>query len=248
MQHTRSSSLKTIQLNANYLWFITLSYTVVMLLSNWFDARLIHLFGLTTDAGTIIFPLTFILSDLITEVYGYKQARRAIWCGFLFNAVFILYGQLIIHLPSPDYPTNNALFDALLSTNMRIIIASTISYLCAEPINSIIMATLKIKTHGRFLGFRFIASTAIASLVDSFIFGYIAFVNVMSNDHLFSLILTMWLVKVLIEVMGLPISIYATIKLKQCEKLDIYDKGTQFSLFNLDISYPVENNEYAIKK
>src|SRR3990167_4672910 len=119
-----------------FLWFLTLTYSMVIVLANWFDPRLIKIFGLTTDAGTLIFPLTFLLSDLITEVYGYKNARRAIWCGFLFNALFILYGQLVIHMPSPDYHTNNAMFDTLLATNVRIIIASCLSYLISEPLNS----------------------------------------------------------------------------------------------------------------
>src|SRR5688572_13040806 len=86
-----------------YLWFLVLSYTMVLVLANWFDARLIQIFSFNTDGGTLIFPLTFLLSDLITEVYGYQQARRAIWCGFLFNIFFILYGLAITHLPSPDF-------------------------------------------------------------------------------------------------------------------------------------------------
>src|SRR5687768_10986229 len=90
-----------------FLCFITLSYTMVLVLSNWFDARLVRIWHLDTDAGTLIFPLTFLLSDLITEVYGYKYARRAIWVGFLFNVIFFAYGQLIINLPSPAYATNN---------------------------------------------------------------------------------------------------------------------------------------------
>src|SRR5579883_2959033 len=122
------------EFESNYLWFLTLSYTMVILLANWFDPRLIKIFNLTTDAGTLIFPLTFLLSDLITEVYGYKHARRAIWCGFFFNAIFIAYGQLIIHLPSPDFAANNAMFDTLLAMNVRILLASAISYLVAEPL------------------------------------------------------------------------------------------------------------------
>ena len=72
-----------------YLGFLILTYCMLMVFSNWFDPRLIDLFGLNTDAGTLIFPLGFLISDLITEVYGYKQARRAIWCGFLFNFLFL---------------------------------------------------------------------------------------------------------------------------------------------------------------
>ncbi len=233
-----------IQLKPNFLWFLTLTYTMVIVLANWFDPRLIKILGLTTDAGTLIFPLTFLLSDLITEVYGYKHARRAIWCGFLFNALFIVYGQLVIHMPSPDYPTNNQMFDTLLATNIRIIIASGISYLISEPLNSYVMSKLKIKMQGRFLGVRFISSTVIASGVDSFIFSVIAFYGVMSNVNLFYLILTMWFIKVLIEVAGLPISIRLAKKLKQTEKLDIYDKNTNFNVFKLDTKYVENDNAF----
>ncbi|HSW69302.1 MAG TPA: queuosine precursor transporter [Gammaproteobacteria bacterium] len=238
------SYTNVIQLKPNFLWFLTLTYAMVIVLANWFDPRLIKIAGLTTDAGTLIFPLTFLLSDLITEVYGYKHARRAIWCGFLFNVLFIFYGQIVIHLPSPDYPTNNALFDTLLATNIRIILASSISYLISEPLNSYVMAKLKIKMHGRFISIRFLASTLFASGVDSFIFSSIAFYGVMNNSNLISLIITMWFIKVMIELIGLPLSIKLTQKLKQAEKIDIYDYKTKFNIFNLDANYDGSNNLY----
>jgi len=236
-----------LSLKPNFLWFLTLTYAMVIVLANWFDPRLIKVFGLTTDAGTLIFPLTFLLSDLITEVYGYKHARRAIWCGFLFNALFIIYGQLVIHMPSPDFPTNNAMFDNLLSTNIRIIIASAISYLISEPLNSFVMAKLKIKMQGRYLAIRFLSSTLFASGADSLIFSVIAFYGVMSNINLIYLILTMWLIKVLIEIMGLPISIRLTNRLKKMEGLDIYDRNTNFNIFKLETHYSTKDNDFIDK-
>lgn len=236
-----------IKLNANYLWFLTLTYAMVIVLANWFDPRLIKVFGLTTDAGTLIFPLTFLLSDLITEVYGYKHARRAIWCGFLFNILFILYGQLVIHMPGPDFASNNELFDTLFATNTRIIIASGMSYLAAEPLNSLMMAKLKIRMNGRYLGIRFVISTILASGVDSFIFGMIAFYGTMTNHNLFYLIVTMWFIKILIEIAGLPLSIRLAKKLKKTEKMDIYDKRTNFNIFKLDANYMEKDNEFGAK-
>lgn len=234
-----------IQQSPNYLWFFSLTYAMVIVLANWFDPRLIKVFGLSTDAGTLIFPVTFLLSDLITEVYGYKHARRAIWCGFLFNAIFILYGQLVIHMPGPDYPTNNEIFDVLLATNSRIILASAISYLISEPLNSITMAKLKIKMHGRYLGVRFVLSTIVAAGADSVIFGSIAFYGTMSKVNLFYLIASMWFIKIVIEVLGLPLSIRLAKRLKKAEKLDIYDKGTKFNIFSLDANYTNKNNEFS---
>ncbi len=236
---------KLISTQPKYLWFLTLTYSMVIVLANWFDPRLINIFGLNTDAGTLIFPLTILLSDLITEVYGYKHARRAIWCGFLFNALFIIYGQVIIHMPSPNYPTNNTVFDTLLATNVRIILASAISYLSSEPLNSFVMAKLKIKTKGRYLGIRFVLSTIVASGTDSTIFSIIAFYGVMSDSNLIMLALTMWFIKVFIELIGLPISIRLTKKLKKMEQLDIYDKQTNFNILSLDTNYTARDNEFG---
>ncbi|CEG58108.1 queuosine precursor transporter [Legionella fallonii] len=228
-----------------FLWFLILSYSMVIVLANWFDVRLIRIFSLDTDAGTLIFPLTYLLSDLITEVYGYQHARRAIWCGFLFNAVFILYGQIIIHLPSPDYALeNNHKFDEIQAMNIRIIIASALSYLCSEPLNSMLMAKLKIYYSGNKLAMRFIASTCIASAVDSLLFGIIAFGGLMDNHYLFFFITNMWGFKVFIEIIGLPLSLYLTRQLKQKEGLDIYDKKTNFNLFSLKVDYTEQNNQY----
>lgn len=242
--HNNFAIAEAIRLQPSHLWFLTLTYVMVIVLANWFDPRLIDLFGLVTDAGTLIFPFTFLLSDLITEVYGYKYARRAIWCGFLFNALFIIYGQIIIHIPAPNYSTQNDMFDALIATNIRIIVASAISYLISEPLNSLVMAKLKIKMHGRYLGIRFIMSTLIAAGVDSLFFGFIAFYGTMKDKHLISLIFTMWFIKIAIEILGLPISIRYAKKLKKYEQLDVYDKKTKFNIFSLDTYYTTEDNEF----
>ncbi len=235
-----------IQQYPQLLWFIQLSYTAVILLANWFDIRMIKIGSIETDAGTLIFPFTFILSDLITEVYGYKFARRAIWVGFMFNFVFVLYGQLIIHLPSPDYAlATNDKFDSLLGFNARIIIASTISYLCAEPLNSFIMAKLKLKTGGRLMWLRFVSSTAVAALFDSFLFGTLAFYGTMPVSDLLIFNGTMWAIKVFIEICGLPLSLSLARRLKRHEELDMYDVGTKFSLFTLEASYAKSNNHYS---
>lgn len=232
-----------IKVTPRFLWFIMLSYSMVLVMANWFDARLIHLFGLNTDAGTIIFPLTFLLSDLMTEVYGYKHARRAIWAALMFNLLFLAYGQMIIHLPSPSYALhNNQEFDRLFGMNIRIVIASTLSYLAAEPLNSYVMAKLKISSKGRYMGMRFIASTWVASAVDSTVFTVVAFYSLMNSWEMFYFIITMWFIKVFVEVIGLPISTYLARKLKRAEGLDIYDKRTNFNFFRWEAEYSQEDN------
>lgn len=237
------------QSQPRFLWFLTLAYSMVLVFANLFDPRLVSIFGLITDAGTLIFPLTFLLSDLITEVYGYKQARRAIWVGFLFNILFILYGQLVIHMPNPSYPTHNEAFNVLFTLDTRVILASLVSYLCSEPLNSYVLAKLKIKTKGKHMSLRFVASTVVASGFDSFVFGITAFYGVIGNNSndLLTLILTMWLIKVFIEICGLPLSLKCANALKSAEQLDIYDSNTNFTIFALDYRYGAQQNKFGNK-
>lgn len=225
-----------------FLWFLISSYTMALVFANFFDPRIVNIFGVITDAGTIIFPLTFLLSNLITEVYGYKHARYAIWLGFLFNSIFIMYGQIVIHLPNPPYPTHNDLFTTIFALDIRIMLASSVSYLCSEPFNSYVLAKLKVKTNGKFMPLRFVLSTLVASGVDSFIFGSLAFYGNINNDDLLHLILTMWFLKVGIEILGLPVSLNIAKKLKRKEKMDIYDFDTKFNLFSLEHDYTLKNN------
>lgn len=238
---------KALQIKPKVLWFLTMAYAMVLIFANIFDARLVQVGGVLTDAGTVIFPLTFLLADVMTEVYGYKHTRRAIWCGLLFSLLFVAYGQLITHLPSPDFATQNALFDTMFKINERVILASFLSYICAEPLNSVLIAKLKMKLAGRYMAGRFVFSTVIASAVDSTIFTFLAFYGTLRQDHLWQLILTMWLIKVAIEILGLPLSVWLSNKLKRVEALDVYDKDTRFNIFSLNVTYATENNAFQDK-
>ncbi len=226
------------------LWFLTLCYTMALVFSNWFGPRIVQIFSVTTGGGIIIFPLTFLLSDLITEVYGYKNARRAIWYGFLFNIIFLIYGQIVIHLPSPSFATQNSNFDALFSANARMVIASLISYFIAEPLNSYLLSKLKILTNGKYLSVRFVFSTLVSSSLDSAIFSMIAFYGVFSNKDLLVLAVSMWLLKTAIEILGLPLSMWLVSYLKKREQVDIYDRSTNFNLFKIETAYPEKANEF----
>lgn len=210
---------------------------MVLVFANWFEARLILIGDLVTGGGTLIFPLTFLLADVLTEVYGYKQTRRAIWAGFLFNILFVAYGYLITLLPGPDFYQNNTYFNEIIHIDARIMLASLVSYLCSEPLNATLIAKLKVKTKGQHMAFRFVFSTVIASGVDSVLFNALAFYNTMPLTKLVNFTIVLWLLKVVIEVIGLPFSVYLAKKLKKFENLDIYDDSTNFTLFSFEASY-----------
>lgn len=213
-------------------------------MSNWYDARLISILGLVISPGTLSYPLSFLISDSITEVYGFKKARLAIWTALFFNLLFILFGQLIIQLPSPTFSTDNESFDKLLSLNFWIVCASFISCIVSEPINSFLIAKLKIYLNGRYVGIRFISSTIIATFLDTILFVSIAYHNEVNYLNMIKMVLNVWWIKVFIEIIFLPFSIRITKWLKQQEQTDIYDYQTNFNIFSLDSTYRSENNRY----
>jgi len=215
-------------------------------MSNWFDFRLIDFFGLTVLPGAIIFPLNFLISDIITEAYGYKKARLAIWTAFLFNLLFLAYGQIIAYLPSPSFAAhNNAIFDKILTVNFFVMLGSFLSYLISEPLNAYIVSKLKIKFNGEFMGVRFITSTVIASFFDSIIFTTVAFGHVYNAYHVIQIIFSIWITKVVVEILIVPISVRLTKILKVKERVDVYDYNTNYNIFRLDSEYPTKNNKFS---
>lgn len=219
-------------------FLLQLAYCVALLLANWFDPRLISFGNAVVDAGTLIFPFTYISADILTEVYGYKYSRITIWLGFIVNLFFLLYGQLIAILPSPAFAvaTNHA-FDQFFQMDLRVIVASFISYFCAEPLNAMLIAKLKIKFRGQYMAARFLGSTIIASAVDTVLFSLIAFYGVIPQARLTGFILTLWSAKIIIELTVLPFSTKLSKRLKHSEQIDRYDVNTRFTLFSWETRY-----------
>lgn len=219
-----------------YLWMLISGYTLVFFLSNWFDPRLISFLGLNTGAGSLAFPFTYLISDVITEVYGYKHARIALWTALLSFFIFILYDQwvatfLIINDSRIDLYT-------FLLVNNRILLASIFSYLVTESINCYFVAKLKIFLNGDYMGIRFIASTLIAYTFNELIYAPIAFYSLIPCFMNFvQHMLTSWGFMVILEILLLPFSIRLAKRLKVIENLDIYDTKTNFNPFSLNTDY-----------
>lgn len=230
------------------LWFLIQIYVLLIVMSNWFDARLIDLLGIATTSGTLIYPLTLVINNIITEVYGYKFARKCIYFGFIFNLIMIGYGYLIIHIPAPNFALQDArMFNHIFSISALVTIASFISYWISEPLNSFINARLKIASKGKYMALRFFTSTLFSTFFDSFVFVFIAFFSLYSFSNLIDIVLSMWFIKVIVEGCSLIISVPLAYKLKKVEKLDRFDIGTKFSIFSLESKYSAQTNAY-IKK
>jgi uncharacterized integral membrane protein (TIGR00697 family) len=212
---------------------ITALFVSVLLISNVASSKILNLGPFTFDGGTILFPLSYIFGDILTEVYGYSRSRRVIWMGFvaslLMSAVFIFVGALP---PAADWPHQEA-YDAILGLTPRIVLASLTAYFCGEFVNSFVLAKMKIATQGRFLWTRTIGSTLVGQLVDTVIFVAVAFAGIMPPDLLFTVVVSNFIFKTLVEIVFTPATYAVVGFLKRSENEDYYDRHTDFNPFRI---------------
>jgi uncharacterized integral membrane protein (TIGR00697 family) len=198
----------------------------------------INLFGLPVSlpAAIVIFPLSYIVGDILTEVYGYRLARRVIWLGFLCNLIAVIaiwIGQILP--PSPVWEGQQA-YKSILGYVPRILLASFLAYLVGEFSNSFVLAKMKIKTKGRWLWTRTIGSTIVAQALDAAIFIPVAYVGMFDWSFIAMVSIAHWIAKVTYEVVATPLTYAVVNYLKKKEAIDAYDYETNFSPFSMEIS------------
>lgn len=219
------------QRSYKYLTHISVYFVAVLLISNIASSKILDFGWFTFDGGTLLFPLSYIFGDILTEVYGYKQSRTTIWLGFFSALVMSVVLIIVGKLPAAaDWPNQGA-YDAILGLTPRIVLASLVAYFCGEFSNSFVLAKMKIWTQGRMLWSRTIASTVVGELIDSVLFILIAFAGVFPNALLATLIISNYIFKTGVEVIFTPFT-YKIVKfLKAREQEDYYDNQTNFNPF-----------------
>ena len=219
------------QKSYKYLSTISVFFVSVLLISNVASSKIVDLKWFTFDGGTLLFPLSYIFGDILTEVYGYKSSRGVIWLGFfmalLMSVIFIIVGIL----PPAAGWNNQAAYEAILGLTPRIVCASLIAYFFGEFSNSFVLAKMKIWTKGKWLWTRTIGSTVVGELVDSAIFVTIAFFGILPNSLLLTLIISNYLFKTGVEILFTPITYKVVNFLKRKENEDYYDRDTNFNPF-----------------
>ncbi len=214
-------------------WFmiIVALFVTCLITANITAVKLVNLFGFILPAAILIFPLSYIIGDVLTEVYGYRQARRVIWLGFFCNfitVVAIWMGQV---LPPASVWDGQGAYERILGYTPRLLFASFLAYLVGEFANSFVLAKMKIATRGRWLWLRTIGSTLVGQGLDSSVFITLAFVGKVPLTTLISMIVTQWLAKSVYEAAVTPLT-YAVVNfLKRKEGLDVYDHDTRFNPF-----------------
>jgi uncharacterized integral membrane protein (TIGR00697 family) len=215
--------------NFKHLDTIAALFVAVLLISNVASSKIVKIWLFEFDGGTLLFPLSYIFGDILTEIYGFKRSRKVIWLGFfsagLMSAIFAIVAFL---KPAPGWENQQA-FVAILGQTPRIVIASLIAYFSGEYSNSVILAIMKVKTKGKHLWTRTIGSTIVGEFVDTILFVSIAFSFTMPWYTLKNVIISNYIFKVGIEVLFTPITYLIVNKLKKIENFDYYDKDTIFS-------------------
>jgi uncharacterized integral membrane protein (TIGR00697 family) len=216
-------------------WFVLLValFLTCLVAANIIAVKLVDLFGLTVPAAVIIFPVSYILGDVLTEVYGYREARRVIWLGFLSNLLVVLAIVAAQVLPAASFWDGQAAYERILGYAPRILAASFLAYLVGEFANSFVLAKMKIATRGRWLWSLTIGSTLVGQGLDSLVFMTLAFTGTIPAAGLASAVITQWLAKSAYEAVATPLTYLAVNFLKTREGLDVYDHTTRFNPFSL---------------
>lgn len=214
-----------------HLGFITGAVVATLIISNISATKIIQMGQIVTDGGTLLFPLAYIFGDVLTEVYGYKASRRVIYTAFLWMIIAAGMFQLVaIAPPAPEYEFQDS-FMAILGQTPRIVLGSVVAYFAGEFMNSYVLAKMKIWSGGRWLWMRTIGSTILGQALDTGLFIIIAFGGIFSLETMLALFWSMYLLKVVIEIILTPLTIRIINWLKKQEGVDMYDRDTNFNPF-----------------
>lgn len=211
--------------------FITCAalFITCLLTANIVAAKLVMLGGMVLPAGVVIFPISYILADVLTEVWGYGAARRVIWLGFACNAVMVVAIWLGGELPAAPFWKGDAAYAEILGAAPRLLAASFVAYLAGEFANAYVLARLKVATRGRWLWLRTIGSTIVGEGLDSLVFVVLAFAGAVPGGVLLGIVAAQWAVKVVYEAAATPLTYAAVGWLKAREGIDTYDDETNFN-------------------
>jgi uncharacterized integral membrane protein (TIGR00697 family) len=228
-----------------YFDLVMAAFVTVLIVSNIASSAKIVDWGISIfsiplafDAGTILFPVSYIFGDILTEVYGFRRSRRVIWTGFACLALTSLVLFFVRIMPGEanwEALTGQAAYNNVLGgiSTGGIVLASLVAYLVGEFANSVVLAKMKVATKGRFLWLRTIGSTLIGEALDSVIFVTIATIaGVFPWEIYLALIITNYIFKTFIEMVMTPLTYWVVAKLKHAENEDFYDHDTRFKIFS----------------
>ena len=214
-----------------YFDLVMAAFVTVLLVSNIASTKILLLGPFTFDGGTILFPLSYIFGDILTEVYGYARSRRVIHVGFGAALLMALVLAAVGALPPADDWAYQDAYHAILGQTPRIVAGSLVAYFAGEFSNSFVLARMKVLTRGRWLWTRTIGSTLVGEGVDTVLFVLIAFWSTLPPALVWAVMLSNYVFKVGLEALLTPVTYRVVNGLKRAEREDYYDVGTDFNPF-----------------
>lgn len=212
-------------------WFVVVVavFVTCLITANVTAVKLIDVFGLILPAGVVVFPISYIVGDVLTEVYGFHRARKVIWLGFFCNVIAVFAIWLGGIIPAAPFWNGQEAYDTILGYAPRLLVASFLAYLIGEFANSIVLAKMKVATNGRWLWSRTIGSTLVGQGLDSMVFVLVAFLGTIPLTAIFAAIVAQWLFKSIYEAAATPLTYLVVNALKRREGVDVYDRDTDFN-------------------
>ena len=204
-------------------------FTVCLIVSNIIEQKLILIGSVEATAGLLIFPISYIINDLIAEVWGYRKVRLIIWNGFLMNFLAVIVFKISIWVPGSENFSNQEAFASVLGNTQRIVIASFIAFLFGAFLNAFVMSKMKIMQRGRGFSIRAVVSTLVGEGADSIVFFTIAFSGLIPFNDMWVLILTQTGMKTGYEIIALPITNKLVKWVKKREEVDVFDTEISYN-------------------
>lgn len=203
-------------------------FVTTLLVSNIVSVKIVSVGWLTFDAGTVLFPLAYIVGDIITEVYGYRRTRRLIYNGVAALTLMTLTFWVVQLLPADSSWTGQAAFELTLGVVWRLAIGSITALFAGEIMNAYVMGRMKVASRGRGLWRRMVSSSLAGNALDTVIFSTIAFAGTMPMASFWQLIVTVFLIKMAVEIMVSPLTMHLIARVKKHEKLDTFEQPAKY--------------------
>jgi len=208
-------------------------FSICLVLSNILAVKQFQIFGFPSTAGLIIFPISYVINDCITEVWGFRKARLIIWTAFAVNFLAILLFQISIILPPASHWMMQDSYASVLAQTPRIALASLLAFLVGSFLNAYVMSRMKIMHKGKKFGQRAIASTVVGELADTLVFTTVGFLFVIPLNVVFQIIMVETVAKIMFEILVLPITRRVVNYVKQVEGTDVYDEDISYSVIKI---------------
>ena len=210
-----------------------LLFTVCLIVANIIEQKLIRIGPIEATAGLLIFPVSYIVNDLIAEVWGYRKARLIIWYGFAMNFLAVIIFRLSIWVPGSENFTHGDAFDLVLGNTLRITLASFAAFLVGSYLNAYVMSKMKILQRGRGFSIRAVVSTIIGEGADSIVFFTLAFYAIIPTKDMLVLVATQTAMKTAYEIIILPLTNVIVKRVKKIEGVDVYDEDISYNALKI---------------